>query len=469
MKIHEKSIALVLPFLGGGTTRHAREMAIEWSKNDYNILYIESIKRVIRIVIYIDGVIADNFIFWNNGDICLLVDLLKAYNTICIHYHHIIDMPKNLLNLYDTMDVPMVITLHDYYTVCPKIKLTNVNKVYCGETGEMQCLECKHHRKIFLEQRVDATNINEWRNHWKKYLTYAKMIVVPSYDMKKRMKKYFPNLTFQVIENPELIPIDIGENLNDKFSEQTKKNVSIGLIGGITPEKGAEVLLKCATEAQVKQLPLMFVVFGEIELGYKINIPDNIIVLGKYKENEIYSMIRQYNIDYCWFPVQWPETYSYVLTVPIRLHIPVLGVNLGAIGERILRHKWGTVYTWNVDTKNLLKALLTFDYSYYKGLLKNYKIVNDHFPKLNDYYQSITFKNYQNSVDIEYIQKISQAIKSLGFADKIYNLKGYEIKCYLKLHPGTIGFIKTSMKVDFCWIVKYLYEKSKYYTKKKVY
>lgn len=49
-----------------------------------------------------------------------------------------------------------------------------------------------------------------------------------------------------------------------------------------------------------------------------------ITILGPYDEETIYSQIPGHLIDFFWFPGICPETYSYTLTIPVRLGIPLL-------------------------------------------------------------------------------------------------------------------------------------------------
>ena len=90
-------------------------------------------------------------------------------------------------------------------------------------------------------------------------------------------------------------------------------------------------------------------------------------VLGAYQEEEIYNNILDYNIDYFWFPGIWPETYSYTLSIPIKLKIPCLSTNIGAVAERITNNKWGKTYSWNAKTTEIINELLNFESEEFKN------------------------------------------------------------------------------------------------------
>lgn len=143
--------------------------------------------------------------FWDE-DGCRLLQLLKTANVGMIHVEHLLDAELWMLTLHRALHVPLVVTLHDYYFICPFIKLTDEHDVYCGEKGEADCNACLA-RRGFISPTMgcQVKQISSWRNCWLDYLKEARLILVPSKDMKERVQRYFPLDTIQMWENPELI------------------------------------------------------------------------------------------------------------------------------------------------------------------------------------------------------------------------------------------------------------------------
>ena len=136
--------------------------------------------------------------------------------------------------------------------------------------------------------------------------------------------------------------------------------------------------------AEQQNLNLQFVLFGTLSPD-ESQLPSNLMVKGKYKEDEVYTLITNEGIDFFWFTAILPETYSYVLTIPIRLGIPVIAADLGAIGERIKRGGWGEVYPAESDISAIVHALRCFDYVHYRTI-GDFAIKNDHFLSFQDMY-----------------------------------------------------------------------------------
>ena len=113
-----------------------------------------------------------------------------------------------------------------------------------------------------------------------------------------------------------------------------------------------------------------------------------ITILGPYEEETIYSQIPRYLIDFFWFPGIWPETYSYTLTIPVRLGIPCISTNLGAIASRIQEHHWGKTYPWQYGAAQIIQELTDFPYAQYKN--PNFEIQNTSFGCIEEYYEGIS-------------------------------------------------------------------------------
>lgn len=367
-------IAIILPRIGGGTARHAMEMFEAYSKAWHGVVYIEYIGRMFFVDMNSTHGI---FTFVSDSNNKNLEKILAAANVKIIHIHHLLLADKSFLKFIKETSIPFAITLHDYFTVCPSIKLISDGVTYCGEPDINGCCDCWRLNDNFNFKFKDIT---EWRDFYHNILTLSSYVFAPSEDVKNRVEKYYPDLEIKVFENPEMATPALNLTVYPSKANSKKSCINVGLIGTMSPSKGADVLLRVAEEAISKEYDINFTLFGALELEKSFVLPQNINVLGKYREEEIFSLISCHQIDYFWFPAQCPETYSYVLTIPIRMGIPVFGVDLGAIGERISKNSWGETYQWDMPPSKLLEVLLKFDYDFYRQRVENFIIRNDHFP-----------------------------------------------------------------------------------------
>ena len=384
------TIAILLANVNtGGTKRYTDEIAEAWKQQGHRIIYVQTVERLIHIKILERNTEDKNVWFFDDVKLLKLVEFFKSYNVQLIHVQHLLNANINFFKLHKILNIPLVITLHDYYCICPFIKLTDNNDVYCEEKGEEDCNICLRSRNFSsITFNKNINSILDWRNFWHKYLQEAKLIIVPSVDMQKRINKYFPDLQLRIFENPEII----------KFN----KSKVVGLIGSLATAKGGKKVKECVEYVAKYKIPLKFIVFGEIpEFKFSKEEKKYIKILGRYDEKDIYDIISKYNIDFFWFPGVLPETYSYTLSIAIRLKIPCLSTNLGAIADRIECHKWGKTYSWQADTKEIIDKLLMFNYDEFKN--KTFELKNNSFSNIFEYYQGIKFEN-NNINDCDNIQ-----------------------------------------------------------------
>lgn len=375
-------ICIMSSYLPGGTHRHYTEMANEYSCKGY-ILLLEYYQNVYSFSVLLNKKIVEKSIYAGNDRLVGVHKELKRWQVKFIHLHHFVYMDEALKNFLCSKNYKVAVTLHDYYTICPKVDLT-CDGYYCKELSVANCDECMQYhnpddgvvKNFFVSLKYQLSNITAWRKYWLDVLNKADYVFVPSSDQRERLLRYFPSLTkIRVVENPEIVVPPAACN------RQIRR---IGILGTISEAKGRSILLNCARMAEQQNVNLQFVLFGTLSPD-ESQLPSNLMVKGKYKEDEVYTLITNEGIDFFWFTAICPETYSYVLTIPIRLGIPVIAADLGAIGERIKRGGWGEVYPAESDISAIVHALRCFDYVHYRTI-GDFAIKNDHFLSFQDMY-----------------------------------------------------------------------------------
>ena len=444
-----KTIAVLITNVnGGGTLRHARELAHAWGEQGCKILFIQ-VTGSITYVSYLEkGILIRNHFFIDDKEGKRLQKLLVAYQVQLLHVEHLLEAPDYFLALHERLGVPLVIVMHDYYMICPFIKMTDENEYYCGENSIANCQKCLSRRKIVCpttKRRV--MDIIEWRKMWEKYLESAALVIVPSVDMEERVKRYYPNLKLEMKENPELI--------SNKSSVK-----QIGLIGNLSIAKGSKKIKECLTYCSTHHLDFHFILFGTLpDITLSPEEKKYITVLGPYEEERIYSQILEKQIDFFWFPGVCPETYSYTLTIPIRLGIPCVSTDLGAIASRITQNNWGKIYPWQYNAKQILYELGNFSYEKYKN--PDFVIHNTTFGNISEYYHDL--KALPTGVvqpnlfpRNDSVMKLTRTYKQEEF-HALWQIAHGKEKLYLILH------------IDWKWVNKVLQEKGIGYLRSRIF
>ena len=68
--------------------------------------------------------------------------LLEMLRPVHAHVHHMIGVPSTLIDLLVEYGIKYDWTIHDYYTICPRVNLIDANHSYCGEPDDRGCNRC---------------------------------------------------------------------------------------------------------------------------------------------------------------------------------------------------------------------------------------------------------------------------------------------------------------------------------------
>jgi len=258
------------------------------------------------------------------NDFSLLKRFLMSIGVSFIHWHHLLGLPFEIRNLLKELRVPNYFTVHDYYMACPHISMTKDDGFYCGEPSLVECEKCVSSRPV-----LGIESVKEWREKSDSFLSQMSTVFAPSIDCKTRINKYFPSVAIDVVYHPELNG-DAPE-ANEKSTGNAHSKLKVGIIGGLSKIKGADILDEVAIKAKKKGSNIEFCLFGH---AYR-RLHDSIEVTGPYLEEDLTQMVTNWGADILWYPAIWPETYSYTLSAGLHLNLPIVATDIGAFEERL--------------------------------------------------------------------------------------------------------------------------------------
>ncbi|MCX6126891.1 MAG: glycosyltransferase, partial [Proteobacteria bacterium] len=259
--------------------------------------------------------------------------------------HHVMDLDNWMLNLLLTTDLPHDMHIHDYWTICPQITLTTKEGRYCGEPDTQTCNTCISQRHLRTHAPLAAglpRDITKWRTIYEWLVLGADKVIVPSRDVKDRLKKYFPKAPFAVIyhENQEKLKQVVP------FARPLGKNepMRVGVLGSIGVHKGLYII--SAVQELIERTGLAIVVYIIGEADPLVQINKNVIQTGPYQQQNLQKILDENLIHLIWFPEGAPETYSYTLSHAMAHGYPVVAPKIGAFPERVAGRK----LTWLTES-----------------------------------------------------------------------------------------------------------------------
>lgn len=294
-------------------------------------------------------------------------EILSKLDIRIIHINHLINHTFDLVELANKKDIPYVLSIHDFYYICPSIHLIDENFNYC----EFKCGDCKYENIL-----------KKWREYSFKLLKYAYLNIVPSSSVIKTYRLIFSDLNnFKLIEH--------GRNIkkSDIKPKLTKNPIKIAIPGHISQHKGSLLIKKLKKLDKNNLLEFHF-------MGTTIpNLNKYGVNHGRYEREDFNKVISEINPSFIAILSTCPETFSHTLTESWMTGIPVIATNLGALKERISKTGGG----WLVDYKNPQKiydTILSIDDETYLKKVENiskikFKSIEDMASEYNKVYGDI--------------------------------------------------------------------------------
>lgn len=213
---------------------------------------------------------------------------------------------------------------------------------------EISCGEEKNYIKCIKKSRPDvAKNLGS-----DKYLYggFACKCVVPEQYDKVKIRVvlvsdgvYYTNDARRKLDNSG----GLGAN---------KKRRKIAFLGGLSVIKGARLAYEVITKADTEKYE--WHIMGDIGFAPLFELEqDNLIKYGRYNVNELYNMFNNLKIDLVCIWSIWPETFCYTLSEAVECGIPVLGCDIGAVGERIKENGYGWTISPDTNASEILDVL----------------------------------------------------------------------------------------------------------------
>lgn len=335
----------------GGTTLHAYDLIKELRvKYNFHVLaYEDGIYKLYSYyknnesVMKFTGILEfKKYQYYNNEYQQMLVKIIDIFKIDLIHIHHMKFHYFDIINIIKTKKIKTILSLHDYYSVCPIINKLYKAERYCDSPSHEMCHECLKYTK-----NIENNMIETWRENYKMLFEVCDKIIVPSASAKEEIRKTYETVECEVIEHG----LDIKHE-KSTLSVDNDNVYNIAFVGAIGIHKGRNILANILTKEKLRNIRIHL--FGIIDDFYKKN-DKHYINHGPYKRDELKDLLKENNIKLvCIFSI-CPETYSYTLTETVASGIPVLGIDIGAVGDRIKKYNLG----WTIPYTNDCKSYIT--------------------------------------------------------------------------------------------------------------
>ena len=277
-----------------------------------------------------DGLIILKSFFENNG-----FDL--------IHIHMMLDIDWDIYEIIK--DYKYIISLHDYFFICPRIQMLMHDNKICTSYEEKKCMHC-----ISLFNTIRLTNALEYKISHYTSLRNFRFPEIPSKMTKeryKRFKKLLENASFLLPVSNRVKEIFINSGINGNYRvmhignvtadryephyefDENKKVIDIAMLGTLTYSKGADIFIEIAKKVNRNNVAFHF--YGRSGKYSEAIRKSGIIDHGPYNQKELPDILK--NIDFGMCLSVWEDNGPQVVMEFLNNHIPVIGTKLGGIPD----------------------------------------------------------------------------------------------------------------------------------------
>jgi glycosyltransferase involved in cell wall biosynthesis len=336
----------------GGTTMTTADLAGEIARDyDCYLLTVEGNSVVLQRWYNSNWRLVSKFTLVGNMDLydaprpdyeAAVVSILSKYDFDLVHIRHLINHSLSLPKIARSLGIPVVLSFHDFWHICPSVVLIDDHAKFCGgecSSGKGSCATLmplpdaykplKHHY-VYL-----------WRKRVAEILGSVDCFVTTSPTARDLYRKAYPQLEsapFRVVEHGRAF----AEQSSLAEAPRAGEPCRVVVLGNVTTNgKGFEVVQRIHELDAGKTIEFHFVGTCPVEavlVGH---------VHGPYKREKLGDVLGAIRPSFVAIFSLWAETYCHTLSEAWQCGIPVLGTSLGAVGERIREHGGG----WSVDVQ----------------------------------------------------------------------------------------------------------------------
>ena len=302
-------ILMVTHAWGGGTARHVRDLAT-LIENDCEVIQMRPERGSMLSLTWLRAGEAFQVFFKVPSEFNQLMVFLSDLGVERMHLHHVHGLPVEVLTMAERLQVPLDITLHDYFPITAQYHLSPGAAMPADEAATVR------------EHAWGLTAV-EWRARFKNLLAKAERVISPSQDLADRIAAFFPGQKFEIW--PHFVSMSLVR----------ERDFKVMLLGGLTPEKGLDVLEASATHARDHDLPLTFSLLGHTSRPVPQWPYLPIEISGSYRDQDLARRMVLARPDVFLFPSQIPESFSYTLSAAMATGRPIVASRLGSFEERL--------------------------------------------------------------------------------------------------------------------------------------
>lgn len=183
----------------GGTQHHVRDM-MNGLRQEYNVFVAARNGNYLNLTVYYGkkekafkfyiGKRSSIYEFRNKVFEKLWRNILSAFHIDLVHVHHVISISFDIFYVAEEYGIPIVFTAHDFYFICPSVKMLDADGNVCIGKDTAECCKVCLNSQLGITDKIDYIRI--WREKCAEIFHVCNKIVVPDESAAMILKVYYP-------------------------------------------------------------------------------------------------------------------------------------------------------------------------------------------------------------------------------------------------------------------------------------
>jgi glycosyltransferase involved in cell wall biosynthesis len=282
------------------------------------------------------------------------IQTLEQSSPDVVHINHLIGLSPRLIEVTHRFSVPVVLSLHDFYTACPLAHLQKAQGGLCaGPDGGRECAAT-----CFAGERDAELRWGLRAAYFRRLLAAADHVTTPSQFLGDYLAR------FGADERPiHVMPLGVGvaPGSGAGHSASVDGGLVLAFIGVVVAHKGVHLIIEALAAARLGRIELR-IIGQTIDERYAdrlrrsaAEVPGlELRLAGTFEPTELPELLR--GVDATLMPSVVPETFGLTAREALALGIPVIASRIGALPEVIVDGCNGLLFAPG-DVKELATTL----------------------------------------------------------------------------------------------------------------
>jgi GT2 family glycosyltransferase/glycosyltransferase involved in cell wall biosynthesis len=268
----------------------------------------------------------------------IVADWLVRYGIELVHARHMLWHGLGLPRIAKALGIPIIFSFHDYYALCPTIRLFDEMDRFCAGHCTNSPGDCKYEMWKGAKDlpRLKHGAVHDWRAMMAVSLGHCDAFITTSPSARDLVRRTLPlpdKHPFHVI--PHGRDFESFASLG-RFPEPGEP-LRILVPGNMSASKGGRILI--AMQQMNSDRRLEFHLMGRYTADLKG--VENLFLHGEYDRARFRDIAEEISPHIGAVLSIWPETWCHTLTELWAAGLPVVAYDFGALGERLRAHGGG--------------------------------------------------------------------------------------------------------------------------------